>query len=158
MDVMLASGIVVWSLLHYSNGLMNTIRQSNHSRGASNHLALILTEALAYLATRIGYFQYAHMPKNGSCLNLVELYILKNGQNFFARYKNTVNLRKSTRDGVFSPIFRYLTHTALQLTVATSKRCRRWNYFNAIKTKLLMQIVHENFIIIIKINHPAWYN
>ena len=41
---------------------------------------------------------------------------------------------------------------------ATSKQSGRWDDFNSIKNKLLLQIVHENFLLIIKINHPARYN
>ena len=65
----------------------------------------------------------------------------------------------SMLDVVFNlPVFHYLAQKVLHFTDATSKQSGRWNYFNSIKNKLLVQIVHGNFLIIIKVNHPARYN
>jgi len=54
-----------------------------------NHSAHISKETMAYLATRPGRFEYAHTPKHGSWLNLIECAFSKMARTFLLHIRVT---------------------------------------------------------------------
>ena len=67
-----------------------------------NHSAHISKEAMAYLSSRPGRFQYVHTPKHGSWLNLIECAFSKMARTFLRhiRVQSVEELKARILQGV----------------------------------------------------------